>query len=828
VVTGIEVTQAVQSPCLSCPGGLLPARDQTRIDTPGQATYYGVTMAAGKWTVVRVYAHVTGGTPATLSGATAQLEVLDSNGKRISTLNPDSSPAQLTQPTCNYCVTPAEAANPGSSFNFLVPWQETSHRSLTFRATVTPRYGFFLPAQCSGCRGNIFTLSSVPFVPTATLDIHPLILLNNTTGRGQHCGTPSASKCTTQSPDQVFDNVDVMLPQTFRVFPYAQLLSVTGQDACGAATTVGNVAAQIPKGPDELWIGVFYSGEGNMANGCTLGGGAAVQDSGRPVTSVMHEMGHMLGLTHADTGTSVTAGSASSTKTCPPAGKASDNCGPHAIDGTPDCGGNSNGQTGESWPPGAASGDNEGRLDSWGLDRRLWDIFRTGSLPNTFVDGFDQTGSATAGATYYDFMSYCGATTDPAATFESVHWISQFNWNRLLFYRAPANNLPAAADRGRRSVQGTPLRVTAIVDSSGNTSIVDVAPGQRGLGGPTPGSPYRIELRDRAGHLLDSAIPLTRSMHVDFSGRRPELALEATLPFSPAAGSVVVTAAGQTVARRTRSAHAPTARFLSPRAGSQLGKTPTTVVRWSARDADGDRLTSTVEYSLDGGRHWTVVAGGITGNSAPVPSRLLSASRNARLRVLVNDGFDAATVTSGRLRARGAPPTVQILHAPRRGHVLQTATLLLQGSAFDDADRPLTGRHLKWYLGKRLIGAGERVTLTGPKPGSARIRLVATDSHGRSSQATLPLRVEAVPARYLLLDAPLLVSPRARTVRIRVAASSPATFTIAGRHYAVGPRLRTITVRIRRGKALLRLPRSLRSPGGVIKGTYIAFRGTRA
>jgi hypothetical protein len=248
-------------------------------------------------------------------------------------------------------------------------------------------------------------------------------------------------------------------------------------------------------------------------------------------------------------------------------------------------------------------------------------------------------------------------------------------------------------------------------------------------------------------------------------------------------------------------------------------------VRWSARDADGDRLTSMVEYSLDGGRHWTVVADGITGNSARVPSRFLSASRNARLRVLLDDGFDVTSVTSGRLRARGAPPTVQILNGPRRGHVLDTTTLLLQGSAFDDADRAILGRHLKWYLGKRLIGTGERVTLSGPKAGNAAIRLVATDSRGRSSQATLPLRVKAVAARYLLFDAPPLVSVRARSVKIRVASSRPATFAIAGKRYKVNQTPRTITVRIHRGKSLIRIPCSLRSDGGVVSGTYIGLRG---
>jgi hypothetical protein len=825
VVTGIEVTQAVQSPCLSCPGGLLPARDQSRTDTPGQAPYYGVTMAAGKWTVVRVYAHVTGGTPATLSGATAQLDVLDSNGNRISTLNPDSAPAQLTQAPCNYCVTPGEAANPGSSFNFLIPWQETNHRSLTFRATVTPRIGLFLPGQCGGCRGNTFTLSSVPFIPTATVPIYPVPL---TVGSAARCGTSLAFGCTKVPFDQVFGDTTIVLPEQFEIHPYRAPLQVpSSSNACQVAGNVSVRDAADGVTKDQYGIGVFFKGQGSMANGCTLGGytlfnngaASAVQDTGRSLTSVTHEIGHGLGLVHADTGQSQN-NCCPAGKSCPPTPVGTDNCGPHP-DGTPDCGGSTNGQTGENWPPGAPVGarDDEGRLDSWGLDRRSWDIFRTGSLPGTYVEGFGHDGTSAPGTRYYDLMSYCPA----GGVNDSADWISQFNWNRLLFYNAPANNLPAAADRWR-AVPGTPLRVMAIVDSNGKTSIVHVVPGQRAIGGPTPGSPYRIEVRDRSGHVLDSVVPITGGMHIDHSGQRPELLLDATLPFIPATGAVDVSAAGQEIARRVRSAHAPTVKFLSPRPGSQLGKTTTTVVHWSARDADGDRVTSMVEYSLDGGRHWTVVADGVTGHSARVPSRFLSASRNARLRVLVSDGFDVTTATSGRLRSRGVPPTVQILSRFRRGHVLDTATLLLQGSAFDDANRPLTGRHLKWYLGKRLIGTGERVTLTRPKAGNTVIRLVATDSHGRSSQATLPLQVKAVPARYLLFDAPLLVSRHARVVKMRIAASGPATFTIAGKRYAVSPRMRTITVRVRRGKRLIRLPCSLRSRGGVIRETYIAIR----
>jgi hypothetical protein len=113
------------------------------------------------------------------------------------------------------------------------------------------------------------------------------------------------------------------------------------------------------------------------------------------------------------------------------------------------------------------------------------------------------------------------------------------------------------------------------------------------------------------------------------------------------------------------------------------------------------------------------------------------------------------------------------------------------------------------------------------QPGNTVIRLGATDSHGRSAQAILRLRVSAAPPSYLLFRAPLLVSPRARSVRITVASSDPATFTIADRRYAVGPRPRTFTIRIRRGRSPLVLPCSLRSSGGVLRGTYVAVRGGR-
>ena len=176
--------------------------------------------------------------------------------------------------------------------------------------------------------------------------------------------------------------------------------------------------------------------------------------------------------------------------------------------------------------------------------------------------------------------------------------------------------------------------------------------------------------------------------------------------------------------------------------------------------------------------------------------------------------------------AGAAPATAGVsIPGPAVGLVRRVSPRgLLQGAAFDDANRPLTGPRLRWYTGSRLLGRGERVTAIGLTPHTRAIRLVATDTHGRSAQAVLRLRVTVAAARYLVFQAPLAVSRRARSVRIRVASSTPATFIVAGRRYAVGPRPRTLTIPIRPGRSLLRLACALRSTGGVIRGTYIAVQ----
>jgi hypothetical protein len=363
--------------------------------------------------------------------------------------------------------------------------------------------------------------------------------------------------------------------------------------------------------------------------------------------------------------------------------------------------------------------------------------------------------------------------------------------------------------------------VIATADATG-THIYDVAPGEQTASEPTAGSDYHLELRDAGGGTLTSVVPDTTTIHVD--GAPNAVLLEATLPFVPSTAALVVTDGGTDVARRARSAHAPTATVNLPRPGSHVGDKRSTLVQWTAGDADGDHLTSTVDYSADQGRHWKVMADSVSGTSVRLPSRALSASRNGTLRVRVSDGFNVATATSGRLVVTGSPPVVRIEGLGAGGHVRANATLLLRGTAFDDAGEPLTGARLRWYVDNRLIGHGELMTVQDLPTHAKSIRLVATDTRGRTAQARVPLKVVAVPPTFLVAHAPITVSATARRIRITVASSDRAVLTIAGVPHAVDRKPRALTIRVRPGHSTLRLKYALRGAGGVTRGIYVITR----
>ena len=255
---------------------------------------------------------------------------------------------------------------------------------------------------------------------------------------------------------------------------------------------------------------------------------------------------------------------------------------------------------------------------------------------------------------------------------------------------------------------------------------------------------------------------------------------------------------GRPVARKARSAHAPTVRLLAPRPRTRLGGRRSTVVRWRASDADGGRLFAIVQYSADRGRSWHTVASGPSRGRARVAARLFGASRpgRARVRVVVNDGFNEGSAGSGPLTSRGAPPLAHI-GVPRAGARLRGDAVTLSGQAVDDQGISVPGRRLTWYVGHRRLGRGRIITASGLPGGRRTIRLVAVDARGHRGVAKRRVRIKGVAPRLLTARVARRLRRSSHTLALRVSTTERGKLRAGGRTFVVGRKPHTLSIPVR-------------------------------
>jgi hypothetical protein len=459
---------------------------------------------------------------------------------------------------------------------------------------------------------------------------------------------------------------------------------------------------------------------------------------------------------------------------------------PHAGTG---CGANANGQVGEQWPP-----DQNGRLQGTAFDPS--DIALSGRI-DPHVD--------TDADALFDLMSYC-RNADHIDT-----WLSARNWNRatsamvdlrLRLGGASAAQAPAASRRG--------FAVGVVGESRGSITRVAAPDGNDRVPAPDPGSPVLLRSLSGSGAtLLEAGVTV-----VGNSEGGPGGAFAG--PVAAGAAAVELVRAG-TVLDRVERSRRPSLRLLSPRARARARRG--LVVRWRARDPEGAPLQATVDFSRDG-RTWATVFQGPSRGRARLPRSVLPASRRARVRVTVNDGFTERTATSGRFRTAGSPPVPRIERPAAPERLTAGARVLLAGTALDDRLRNLRGRSLTWFAGRRRLGHGERLTVRLPA-GAVTLRLVARDSLGRTGSARRRVRVRPAPLRLLALEAPPHVRRGARSVALAVRVSAPATLRAGGRRVRLGTAATRVRLPLpaRPKRGLLRLSYVVRARGGDARGT---------
>ena len=793
---GIEVTQGIQSILTRFRGGQLPSNCLTggvcREPVWAPVDYEGVSLASHSKTVARVFGDWSrpdfNGFAGPLTGVYAELHgYRDGRELRFSPmLAEEGSIALPYSPSLPGLVSEEERLQSLGAFTFTLPdsWTEgairlkaTLRRLTVFQRHLPVRGRDDVPMECTSppdCRlDNSFTLTGVDFTPTAHVLIAPVRLI-----RARPLPPPS----------QVFSRARWLHPggERFDVLPYVGNISVKkiwnytekspeckdkkGKDGkvdvgkCqrdAVDTAMWRWTARNP-GRYDLPVGVSDRGSGAAAFSIwnlPLGNADPESPDGshqpfawankdRPLTSVAHELGHNLGVGHAGL----------------------------------QCGGQ------VYWPP-----DNRGYIQGVGLDRRRPPLLINARPKPYHVVAPNAPGH---GSEVLDVMSYCDAVEDD-------HWISTRHWNQELRglnrFGKRVGFAPRLPQTGSITTVKPPvLRVNAVVDEFG-TRIVDVLTPVRPEG-QAQLSAYRLVVRDRRGSAIAetqmAAAP--RTVH-----HRSVTALTAVVRAADAA-AVEVWHGSSVLATRRASEHRPQARILFPRGGT-VGKGGRVLVRWKATDRDRDALTAALYSSTDGGRRWRLIYSGADNGLVNLPASYFPASPGSRVMIRVSDGFNEATAISPTFRSIGAPPEARILTPEPRQGMLSSSALLLQGEAFDDRLRPLRGRHLVWYAGKRKVGTGTTLTVRSLPAGLVTVRLLATDALGRKGTVSVRVRVRGVKPAFLQLVTPRRLGGKSKRMRIAVASSLPARLTVSGPgvrtlHGRVGLRLRRFRLRVQPGR----------------------------
>jgi hypothetical protein len=809
---GIYVTQGTQPDY----GQLVPSGSGA-----SGGSYQGVTLVAGKTTVARVYGDASG-TPAGQPGAVALLYGYR-NGKLLpgSPLEPNYGPATLADAhAAKEVVSDKELEGEANAYTFTLPpdWTSSGYvdRGDSFvEGTLFPAgqtiqlVGETLPypgaGQLKSCHtSDSFTLNNVSF-RTVGANYDNVIYPIEMTVKGK---SPS-------EPSQVFKDVEAALPiPNGYMEPGFYIGSADISDIAANSkespqekneSVLGRLEEDYPN--TEHAVGVTLGTAYGVTNGVP-GSFSVVNGNGsRPVTSVAHEISHQFGLVHA----------------------------------SPSCGGGSNGQKAEAWPP-----DERGRLNGIALN--------TTSEPYTFIgnglheeelrnDGFkEELGFA------FDYMSYCAhvGAGDPN------DWISPRNWEQLVAnFGASASTasvgsvasvgstaageetVSSAARRTARDpfaalaqVHSSEMRVIGFY-SNGALKVTNVGP-QVGpaIAHGTPNPAYTLLARGPGGRTIAS-VPMSAMtgghimlmpmmMGGGMEGQMEGVSfvkLDGEVP-SGGVQELQVAVNGKVMATRTRPAHAPKVRVLAPRGGSRVGGHGNVVVRWSSTNPEHLRLTAAIDYSGNGGRTWRTIFAGPDSGRASLSSFFFAASRNARVRVRVNDGWDDTDAISKRFVALGAPPKVEILTRFAHGMSLAgDAQLPLLGRALDQSGRLLSGKSLRWYDGAISLGHGATIS-AGPLPAGVNdIRLVARGASGRTASASLRLTVNPVKLLGLALTIPKHLSRHAHKLTFRAAASTPTTLTINGHKFQLGEKSASFSLPVVAGKAPLLLAITVATEG---------------
>jgi hypothetical protein len=376
-----------------------------------------------------------------------------------------------------------------------------------------------------------------------------------------------------------------------------------------------------------------------------------------------------------------------------------------------------------NWPP-----DNKGELQGFGLDRR-------DSMRNSKTGAYRLLTPSSA-KPFHDVMSYCSEG-------ETDAWLSPRNWNAL-GSPFPNGAIPDSVFLGQSTAvvnaekgQGV-VTVSATLHADGRLDDLqgDYKPGDSYSYGAAS-SPYTAVAYGADRKVVAEAPMFAPPLMTEGSTSRT---LNAALDVPSGVSRISILHKQEILGTKAVGAHPPIVRLLSPRSGAIPGN-GSVQVNWSASDADGDQLTARLEFAADGTEYKTI-ATGLSGGSAAIPGATLTRSRNARLRVVVSDGYHEEAAVSGPLQTSGPTEALRIVAPTQPATVSALAQMPVTAQLLDLSGKPVEKARYRWYMGKRKVAEGRIASFKTPKPATYILKVIATKKGMQTLTDSMEIRVK--------------------------------------------------------------------------------------
>ena len=353
--------------------------------------------------------------------------------------------------------------------------------------------------------------------------------------------------------------------------------------------------------------------------------------------------------------------------------------------------------------------------------------------------GFDIQTLAIYPPTTKENMSYCNPEWISDYTYESI--LDRMKWEAV----HPAGTMAAASMRGEYlSVFGTIVTATQQVTLDPFYRLSDTTD----MLGRVPGD-YSIRLSGASGQQLADYQFTPSSTHLDPGSScansppaSPPAQIMEYVPWVPGTARVSIFHGASELAYRRVSEHAPVVTVLAPGGGATLDG-ESVIVSWSATDEDGDPLSFSVEYSVDGGAHWSMLQSHITAQSITLPLAKLPGAQAGKFRVLATDGVNTSSgMSQGTFVVADKPPALRIESPASGARYVPGQPVALIGAAYDLEDGALEGGALSWSSDLAgPLGTGEMLHITDLALGRHTITLAVQDTAGHRVELSTEILV---------------------------------------------------------------------------------------